>query len=72
MIREIKENEFREAVEVITKSFTTVADEFGFTAENAPGFVAFATDEGKLLFWKNEQHRPMDRTLNVIVEEKYV
>ena len=72
MIREIKENEFREAVEVITQSFTTGADEFGFTAENVPRFVAFATDEGKPLFWKNEQHRPMDRTLNVIVVEKYV
>ncbi len=59
MIREIRDSEFKEAVEVITRSFMTVADEFGFTAENAPRFVAFATDEGKLLFWKNEQKRPM-------------
>ena len=72
MIREIKENEFREAVEVIKQSFMTDADEFGFTAENVPRFVAFATDEGKLLFWKKEQHRQMDRTINVIVEGKYV
>ena len=59
MIREINENEFKEAVEVITKSFMTVADEFGFTRENAPRFVAFATDEERLCFFKYVQHRPM-------------
>lgn len=59
MIREIKDNEIKQCVSVIRQSFQTVADEFGFTEENAPLFTAFATDEAKVLMWKNEQHRPM-------------
>lgn len=59
MIREIKYNEIKQCVSVIRQSFQTVADEFGFTQENAPLFTAFATDEAKVLMWKNEQHRPM-------------
>ena len=59
MIREIKDNEIKQCVSVIRQSFQTVADEFGFTQENAPLFTAFATDEAKVLMWKNEQHRPM-------------
>ena len=59
IIRELNENEFKEAVDVIRRSFLTVAEEFGFTEENAPRFTAFATDEGRLVYWKNEQHRPM-------------
>ena len=59
MIREIKENEIKDSVNVIRQSFQTVADEFGFTEGNAPRFTAFATDEAKVLMWKNEQHRPM-------------
>lgn len=59
MIREIKENEIKDSVNVIRQSFQSVADEFGFTEENAPRFTAFATDEAKVLVWKNEQHRPM-------------
>ena len=59
MIREIKDNEIKQCVNVIRQSFQTVADEFGFTEENAPRFTAFATDEAKVLMWKNEQHRPM-------------
>ena len=59
MIREIKDNEIKQCVSVIRQSFQTVADEFGFTEENAPRFTAFATDEAKILMWKNEQHRPM-------------
>ena len=58
MIREIEEKEYKEAVDVIKNSFLTVANEFGFTVENAPGFVAFSTNEDKILSWKNEQ-RPM-------------
>ena len=34
-------------------SFKTVADELGFTEENAPRFTAFATTEGRL-FWQME------------------
>ena len=59
MIREINDNEIKQCVSVIRQSFKTVADEFGFTEENAPLFTAFATDEAKVLMWKSEQHRPM-------------
>ncbi|HRR77083.1 MAG: GNAT family N-acetyltransferase [Ruminococcus sp.] len=59
MIREINRSDFPDCVQVIRDSFMTVADEFGFTAENAPAFTAFATDEAKLLHWLNDQHRPM-------------
>ena len=59
MIREIEEKDYREAVAVIKESFMTVADEFGITEENAPRYVAFATDEEKLRSWRDEQHRPM-------------
>lgn len=37
-----------ECVRVIRESFHTVADEFGFTEENAPRFTAFATTEQRL------------------------
>lgn len=43
---------------LITKSFLTVAQEYGFTKENAPGFTAFSTTAEKL----NQQYdegRPM-------------
>ena len=43
MIRQIGETEIAECVKVIRDSFATVADEFGFTVENAPRFTAFAT-----------------------------
>lgn len=59
MINEIDKNDISECVTVIKESFMTVADRFGFTAENAPGFTAFATDEAKLLYWMNEQYSPM-------------
>ena len=45
MIKEIDKSEIAECVNVIRKSFQTVADEFGFTVENAPRFTAFATTE---------------------------
>ena len=35
MIKEINKSEIAECVNVIRKSFLTVADEFGFTIENA-------------------------------------
>ena len=43
MIKEVNEKDICECVNVIRVSFATVADEFGFTAENAPKFTAFAT-----------------------------
>ena len=59
MIRAITEKEIPDCVQVIRESFQTVADTFGFTAENAPRFTAFATDEARLLYFLREQHRPM-------------
>lgn len=56
MIRKIRKNEIPNCVEVIRKSFMTVADEFGFTIENAPRFTAFATTEERLI-WQLEQEQ---------------
>ncbi len=47
MIREVKRDELSACADLIRKSFQTVADEFGFTRENAPRFTAFATTEEK-------------------------
>ncbi len=59
MIREVKREEIPECVDLIKKAFMTVADEFGFTEENAPRFTAFATTEERLLWQRNGEHRPM-------------
>ena len=48
MIRKIERNEIPDCVQVICRSFMTVADEFEFTIENAPGFTAFATTRERL------------------------
>lgn len=59
MICSIKRCEIEKCVEVIKKSFLTVAQEYGFTEENAPRFTAFSTtserlnqqyDEGRLMY----------------------
>lgn len=59
MIKEVQQNELSECVKVIRESFKTVADELGFTAENAPRFTAFATTEERLNWHLNGEHRPM-------------
>ena len=59
MIREINRNDIGKCVNVIRKSFLTVAEEFGFTADNAPRFTAFATDEKRLLWQLEKEHRLM-------------
>ena len=59
MIKEVQQNELVECVKVICESFKTVADELGFTAENAPRFTAFATTEERLNWHLNGEHRPM-------------
>ena len=59
MIKEVGLPDLAECVEVITKSFLTVAEEFGFTEENAPRFTAFATTEKRLRWHLNGEHRPM-------------
>ncbi len=48
MIRKIEERDIEECVKVIRESFGTVAEEFGFTQENAPRFTAFATTVERL------------------------
>lgn len=59
MIKEIHEKDIGECVNVIKESFLTVADELGFTAENAPRFTAFATTEDRLIHQFENEHRPM-------------
>ena len=59
MIRQIKEKDIAECVEVIRESFLTVANELGFTTENAPGFTAFSITEDRLRKQLIEEKRPM-------------
>ena len=59
MIKEIDKKDIGECVKVIRESFATVADEFGFTIENAPRFTAFATTEERLYWHLDGEHRPM-------------
>ena len=58
-VRAIEDKDIADCVTVIRKSFSTVADEFGFTQENAPRFTAFATDEKRIYWQLNGEHRPM-------------
>ena len=59
MIREIRLEDVEQCVRVIRESFFTVAEEFGFTEENAPRFTAFATNEQRINWHLNGEHRPM-------------
>ena len=59
MIQPINTNNIKECVDVIKESFLTVANEFGFTTENAPRFTAFATTEQRLFWQLNSENRPM-------------
>lgn len=59
MIRPINTNDIAKCVDVIRESFMTVANEFGFTTENAPRFTAFATTEQRLSWQLNNENRPM-------------
>ena len=59
VIKEVNEKELAECVKVIRESFSTVANEFGFTAENASRFTAFATTEKRLNWHLTGEHRPM-------------
>lgn len=59
MIREINRNDVPECVQVIRSSFLTVANEFGFTVDNAPRFTAFATTEDRLYYQLDNEHRLM-------------
>ena len=59
MIREARREEIPACVRVIRNSHQTVADTFGFTIENAPRYVAFATDENRLRWHMDGEHRLM-------------
>lgn len=59
MIKRVEVLNIPSCVKVIKDSFLTVAEEFGFTAENAPRFTAFSITEERLLWQMNTEHRPM-------------
>ena len=59
MIKQVNEKDLAECVKVIKESFATVANEFGFTADNSPRFTAFATTEDRLKWHLLDEHRPM-------------
>lgn len=59
MIRKVRGEEIPVCVEIIKKSFLTVADEYGFTEKNAPRFTAFATTQDRLYWHMDGEHRPM-------------
>ncbi len=59
MIREVNRDEIPECVDIIKKSFKTVADEFGFTVENAPRFTAFAVTADRLYWQMDNESRLM-------------
>lgn len=59
MIKVIDKKDVSECAEVIKQSFMTVADELGFTVENAPGFTAFSISEDKLISQLEDEHRIM-------------
>ena len=59
MIKAVDVKDIAECAKVVRESFSTVANEFGYTIENAPGFTAFATTEERLNGQLTEEHRPM-------------
>lgn len=59
MIREINQDDIAQCVNIIRESFITVANEFGFTEDNASRFTAFATTIECLDWHLNGEHRPM-------------
>ncbi len=59
MIRKMEREEIPACTALIRKSFLTVADELGFTSENAPRFTAFAISDERLTWQVDEEHRPM-------------
>ena len=65
MIRPVYEKELSECADIIRRSFLTVAEEFGITAENAPRFTAFATTIERL-----EQQCREERPMLVYVDEE--
>ncbi len=58
-IRPMEPTEISVCVQVIRESFSTVAQEFGITYENAPRFTAFATNNERLSWQLNQEKRIM-------------
>lgn len=58
VIRAVTTDDLDACVALIRDSFSTVADEFGFTPDNAPRFTAFATTHERLA-WQLHEGRPM-------------
>ena len=59
MIRKVERADLSACADVIRRSFRTVADDFGFTEQNAPRFTAFAMTEERLLWHMDGEHRIM-------------
>lgn len=59
MIREVKREDIPVCVDLIKKSFMTVANELGFTEANAPRFTAFATTSDRLYWQMDNENRQM-------------
>lgn len=59
MIKHVTAEDLAQCAQVIRASFMTVAEEFGFTEENAPRFTAFAVNDGWLDYQLNTEQRPM-------------
>ena len=59
IIRRMSMEEIPDCVNVIRNAFKPVADELGFTRENAPRFTAFATDDTRLKYQMMVEKRPM-------------
>ena len=59
MIRKVERADLSACADVIRRSFRTVADEFGFTEQNAPRFTAFSMTEERLLWHMDGEHRIM-------------
>lgn len=58
IIREVTRDDIPVCVDLIKKSFLTVAESYGITEENAPRFTAFATTTERLL-QQMDEGRPM-------------
>ena len=59
MIRTVKRDDIPVCVDIIKRSFKTVADEFGFTIDNAPRFTAFSTTKERLYWQMDNEPRLM-------------
>ena len=59
MIEKMERDDLKECADVIRRSFRTVADQFGFTEENTPGFTAFSVTQEELLRQTEQEQRIM-------------